>query len=156
MDEGYTQIEFIEDLTGKSPDLFAKKNDSTAILEVKTVNRSDEDIKNEALRKNEAIQVDPKLSKKFRNQIKRNIRGARVQLERYQNSASRKIIFFVYLHGVVPENVRCELLRTKNFYCRSKHKRSRNFLSSQSVNPNEIQIHQPSGCPANIRGYSAG
>jgi len=100
LDEGYTQIEFIEDLTGKSPDLFAKKNDSTAILEVKTVNRSDEDIKNEALRKNEAIQVDPKLSKKFRNQIKRNIRGARVQLERYQNSASRKIIFlFIYMES---------------------------------------------------------
>ena len=38
LDEGYTHIEFIEDLTGKSPDLFAKKNDSTAILEVKTVN----------------------------------------------------------------------------------------------------------------------
>jgi len=98
--EGYTHIEFIEDLTGKSPDLFAKKDDSTAILEVKTVNQSDADIKNESLRKNEAIQVDPKLSEKFKTRIKRNIRDAREQLERYQNSANRKIVFlFIFMES---------------------------------------------------------
>jgi hypothetical protein len=100
LDEGYTHIEFIEDLTGKSPDLFARKNNSTAILEVKTMNPSDEDIKNESLCTNDAIQVDPKLSEKFKTRIKRNIRDAREQLECYQNSANRKIIFlFIYMES---------------------------------------------------------
>jgi hypothetical protein len=96
-DEGYNAIGFIEDLTGKSPDLRAKKNSSIAILEVKTVNQSDEDIKNESLHKNEAIKVSPMLSEKFKARIKRNIRDAQEQLKRYQASATRRVIF-LFIH----------------------------------------------------------
>ena len=91
LDEGYAHIEFIKDLTGKSPDLRATRNEVIALLEVKTLNQSDEDIKNENLRKNQAIKVDPTLSDNFKTRIKRCIRDAEKQLDRY--SADRKIVY---------------------------------------------------------------
>jgi hypothetical protein len=87
------RIEFIEDITCKSPDLLAKKNGSTVLLEVKTLNQSDEGIKNETLHKKEAIKVEPLLSRKLKTRIKRSIRDAREQLERYSLGADRKIVF---------------------------------------------------------------
>ena len=93
LDDGYAKIEFIEDRTGRSPDLLAKKVGSTALLEVKTLNQSDADIRNESLRKNEAIEVGPILSDKFKTRIKRSIRGARMQFERCRHLAGRKIVF---------------------------------------------------------------
>jgi len=91
LDEGYAHIEFIKDLTGKSPDLRATRNEIIALLEVKTLNQSDEDIKNENLRKNQAIKIDSALSVKFKTRIKRCIRDAAKQLDRY--SADRKIVY---------------------------------------------------------------
>ena len=96
--EGYEQIEFIEDQSRKSPDLLAHKANSLAILEVKTVNQSDEDLAEESLRGGEAIVVEPKLSDRFKSRILRSIRDAREQLDTYPNATDKKIVFlFVHM-----------------------------------------------------------
>jgi hypothetical protein len=93
LDEGYSRIEFIEDPTGKSADLVGTNDGSTALLEVKTVNQSDKDIRIEALGNNKAIKVDPLISEKFKTRIKRSIKNARKQLYSYKQRVDRKIVF---------------------------------------------------------------
>jgi hypothetical protein len=120
LEDGQTQIEFIEDLTGKSPDLLAWKNGAKTLLEVKTLNQSDDDIMNEDSRRNEAIKIDPTLSVGFETRIKRSIRDARKQLDRY--SAERKI---VYLFAEMESHQRT---------CFESYNKLKLFIADQNIN----------------------
>jgi hypothetical protein len=105
-DQGYTQIEFIVPEQNKkgalqSPDLFATKTDSTAILEVKTVNESDENLNPNASWRNEAVTVRQNLSPEFKGKLNSTIEQARGQLNSYPHSSDRKIVFLIvrFDHG---------------------------------------------------------
>lgn len=105
-DQGFTRIEFIEPKKSKkdtppSPDLFARKADSTALLEVKTINESQDNLSPSAPWRNEAVIVRRNLSEEFKGKIKSTIVQARSQLDSYPQSADRKIVFLIirFDHG---------------------------------------------------------
>ena len=105
-DQGFAQIEFIEPKKNKkgasqSPDLFATKADSAALLEVKTINESKENLSPSALWRNEAVTVRQNLSDEFKNKIIATIEQARSQLDGYSRPAGRKIVFLIvrFDHG---------------------------------------------------------
>jgi hypothetical protein len=129
-DQGYDQINFIdEDPARKLPDLLAKKPGSKAILEVKTVNQSDEDIGQEFLRRHEAIKVEPRLSEKFKSRILRSIRDAGEQLDAYPNSVDRKIAF-LFVH-----------MEWSQRTCGESYTELAHFVSDQTTSSLEV-IHQ--------------
>jgi hypothetical protein len=99
-DEGYTHIEFVEQRgtkknTPKSPDLFARKQDSTAILEVKTINESDDSLAPDAPWRHVVVTVRAVLSDELKNKLLSTIEEGRNQLESYPHLSDRKIIFLV-------------------------------------------------------------
>lgn len=99
-DQGYEQIEFIEPEKNSKgrpqfPDLSATKGNSTAILEVKTVNESNENLSPNASWRHGAITVRPDLSPKFRGKIVSTIEQARGQLNSYAHQSDRKIVLLV-------------------------------------------------------------
>jgi hypothetical protein len=105
-DQGYELIEFIEPGLGKknnpeSPDLFAKKSDSTAILEVKTINESDDCLKPSAPWRHGAVIVPPSLSEKLEDKIDSTIQKACSQLNSFPLRTDRKIVLLVshFDHG---------------------------------------------------------
>jgi len=105
-DQGYEQIEFIEpELRKKNnpelPDLVARKSDSTAILEVKTINESDDCLKPTAPWRHGAVIVPPSLSEKLEDKIDSTIQKARSQLNSYPLRTDRKIVLLVshFDHG---------------------------------------------------------
>ncbi|MDB6028302.1 MAG: hypothetical protein JWM68_4525 [Verrucomicrobiales bacterium] len=129
-DQGYSEVTFLEDRTGKSPDLLANNCGSTAILEVKCVNQSDDDINQQVIQEHKTIKVEPKLSENFKTRILRSIRDAREQLDAYQLFADRKIVFLV---------VRLEFSQTT---CGESYIELGRFISAQSTNGAEV-FHQP-------------
>lgn len=105
-DQGFTQMEFIEPKkskkeTSQSPDLFARKADSTALLEVKTINESQDNLRPSAPWRNEAVTVGRNLSEEFKGKIISTIVQARSQLDNYPQLAARKIVFLIvrFNHG---------------------------------------------------------
>jgi hypothetical protein len=99
-DEGYDRIEFIEPKKDKkgspqSPDLTATKNDSTAILEVKTVNESNDCLGPDAAWRHGAITVRSDLSEEFKGKLVSTIEQARVQLKSHPLPSDRKIVLLV-------------------------------------------------------------
>jgi hypothetical protein len=99
-DQGYEQIEFIEPDKRKkggqqSPDLVGYKVGSTAILEVKTVNESNENLDPNAAWRHEAIQVRSDLSPEFKGKLVSTIGQARNQLNSYPHPSNRKIVLLV-------------------------------------------------------------
>jgi hypothetical protein len=105
-DQGYERIEFIEPRPHKtdkpeSPDLVARKSESTAILEVKTINESDDCLKPSAPWRHGAVMVPPSLSEKFEDKIDSTIQKARSQLNSYPLRTDRKIVLLVshFDHG---------------------------------------------------------
>jgi hypothetical protein len=103
-DQGYTQIDFIEPKQNKkgapqSPDLFAIKAGSSVVLEVKTVNESDENLSPDASWRNEAVTVRRNLSSEFKDKIISTIGQALCQLNSYPSD--RKIAFLIirFDHG---------------------------------------------------------
>lgn len=99
-DQGYDRIEFIEPSKSKksgqqSPDLVGYKAGSTAILEVKTVNESNENLGPNALWRHEAIQVRSNLSPEFKGKLVATIEQARNQLKSYPHPSERKIVLLV-------------------------------------------------------------
>jgi hypothetical protein len=99
-DQGYERIEFIEPAKSKkggqqSPDLVGHKASSTAILEVKTVNESTENLSPSATWRHGAIQVRPDLSSEFKGKLVSTIEQARNQLNSYPHPSNRKIVLLV-------------------------------------------------------------
>jgi len=96
-DQGYERIEFIEPITSKkggqqSPDLVGHKARSTAILEVKTVNESNENLGPNAEWRHGAIQVKSDLSPEFKGKLVSTIEQARNQLNSHLHPSDRKIV----------------------------------------------------------------
>jgi hypothetical protein len=105
-DQGYEQIEFIEPSKGKKhlpqlPDLVATRTDSTAILEVKTINESNENLSPNAEWRHKAITVRPDLAPEFKGKIVSTVEQARKQLDSYPHRSDRKIVLLVirFDHG---------------------------------------------------------
>jgi hypothetical protein len=98
--QGYQQIKFIDPNASKkgglqSPDLFAIEGGSTAILEVKTVNESNENLSPNARWRHEAVSVRADLSPKFKGKLLSAIEQARSQLNSFPHSSDRKILLLV-------------------------------------------------------------
>ena len=128
--QGYDQISFIDEYPArKLPDLLAKKLGSMAILEVKTVNQSDEDIGQEILQRHVATKVEPRLSEKFKSRILRSIRDAREQLDAYPNPTDRKIAF-LFVH-----------MDSSQSTCGESYAELDKFVSAQTTSSLEV-IHQ--------------
>src|SRR5436190_1295359 len=72
-ERGYQNIRFIGKQNEKTPDLLGTKDNSTAILEVKSLNQSDEDISNRAAWPPQVISVRHGLSDKFKQRLQRSI-----------------------------------------------------------------------------------
>ena len=105
-DQGYNQIEFIEPKKNKkgsaqSPDLTATKDGSTAILEIKTINESNDCLGPNAAWRHGAITVRPDLSEEFKGKLVSTIEHARKQLNSYPHRTNRKIVLLVvrFDHG---------------------------------------------------------
>ena len=105
-DQGYDRIEFIK--PGKSkkrgkrlPDLIGHKTGSTAVLEVKTINESCDNLAKDASWRNEAVTVPQNLSEALTHKISATIEDAKIQLESYSYPTDRKIVFLVirFDHG---------------------------------------------------------
>jgi hypothetical protein len=93
---GHDEISFIdcEDENKRSPDLFAKSQNSKAILEVKTINESEKDI-NLKLEDSFQSRSATRLSKEFENKLYATIEEAKEQLEAYPDSVDKRIVFLV-------------------------------------------------------------
>ncbi|MGA9450629.1 MAG: hypothetical protein WBW41_04705 [Verrucomicrobiia bacterium] len=129
-EQGYDQICFIEEEPPrKLPDLLAKRLGSVAILEVKSVNPSEEDINQQVIRERETIKVDPRLTEKFKTRIKRSIRDAREQLDAYPYSTDRKIVFLI---------IQMEFTQST---CGESYIELNNFIAGQNAGGIEV-IHQ--------------
>jgi len=105
-DQGYDRIEFIEAEKSKkgskqSPDLIGYKADSTAILEVKTINESRDNLAADAPWRTETVVVLSDLSEEFRRKIIATIEQAKSQLDSYPRQVNRKIVLLVirFDHG---------------------------------------------------------
>ncbi len=94
-ERGFQKIDFIPNQNGKTPDLIARNANTSAILEVKSVNQSDEDVSRLAARPLRAYEVHHGLTDKQKQRILRSIREAREQLEAYQCGANEKIALIV-------------------------------------------------------------
>jgi hypothetical protein len=98
--QGYEQIRFIEPKRNKkgypqSPDLTATKDGSSAILEVKTINESNECLGPDAAWRHGAITVRPNLAEEFKGKLVSTIEQARIQLNSHPLPSDRKIVLLV-------------------------------------------------------------
>jgi hypothetical protein len=103
-DQGYERIEFIEPSKKdgvRSPDLIGRNAGSTAVLEVKTINESPDNLGENASWRNEAVTVPRNLSEALTRKIVVTIEDAKVQLKSYPHPTDRKIVFLVirFDHG---------------------------------------------------------
>jgi len=99
-EQGCERIEFIEPGKSKkggqqSPDLVGYKAGSTAILEVKTVNESTENLGPNAAWRHGTIQVRSDLSPEFKGKLVSTIEQARNQLNSYPHPSNRRIVLLV-------------------------------------------------------------
>jgi hypothetical protein len=99
-DQGYERIEFIQPKKNKkgtpqSPDLVAIRLGSTAILEVKTINESDENLAPNAEWRHKAITVRPDLSEEFKGKLISTVEQAGNQLNSHPHPSDRKIVLLV-------------------------------------------------------------
>jgi len=103
-EKGYAQIEFIKPSKKdgvRSPDLIGRKAGSTAVLEVKTINESQDNLGENASWRNEAVTVPQNLSEALTRKIVVTIEDATDQLKSYPHPTDRKIVFLVirFDHG---------------------------------------------------------
>lgn len=99
-DQGYERIEFIEADKSKRggkqlPDLIGFKRGSAAILEVKTINESDNNLAADAAWRKEAVVVPPHLSEEFKRKAVATIEQVKSQLLSYPRQVDRKIVLLV-------------------------------------------------------------
>jgi hypothetical protein len=93
-DREYNEISFIDCEDQQSPDLLGKSQNSTAILEVKTINESEIDLnwkRQDRFQTRTAI----RLTNAFKNKLLATIEKAKEQLEAYPESVDRKIVLLV-------------------------------------------------------------
>lgn len=89
-DEGYSNIAFIDEGDNSKPDLFGKSEGKTALLEVKTIQKSDIDIKRDQVWKGTTI-IPEGLQKKLKCVIEK----ATTQLNTDMYSVDSKYIYMI-------------------------------------------------------------
>jgi hypothetical protein len=99
-DQGYDRIEFIEPDNSKergkqSPDLIGFKFGSVAIVEVKTINESGNNLAADVPWRKEAVVVPKQLSEEFKRKILSTIDQAKNQLLSFPRQTDRKIVLLV-------------------------------------------------------------
>ncbi len=92
---GYTAIQFIDKGDEQTPDLLGKYRTSTAIVEVKTIGCSDDEIDRRAVWPPPVLVLVPGLSDEFENKLLVTIKSARCQLEKYEELTDKKIVLLV-------------------------------------------------------------
>ena len=103
-EQGYEQIKFITPSNKdgvRSPDMIGRKAGSTAVLEVETINESQDNLGENASWRNEAVTVPQNLSEALTRKIVVTIEDATDQLKSYPRPTDRKIVFLVlrFDHG---------------------------------------------------------
>jgi len=101
--EGYENIEFIQSSNKSAPDLLGRRESETALLEVKTINISDEDIENRGdlddPTKGKVQKERPDLSCFLRRKITKKVAEAVKQLREFDLKADRRICYLVIIAG---------------------------------------------------------
>jgi hypothetical protein len=96
--EGYTDIQFVarrDKQSERTPELFGKSSASKAILEVKTINRSEQEINRLEMFPRPVLDLTQGLSDGFKNKFLDDIKNAREQLEKFDITTDRKIVLVV-------------------------------------------------------------
>jgi hypothetical protein len=116
LDEGYSIVQFIPPRKKEvTPDIWAKKNDSEAVLEVKTISRSDFDL---SLRFEKIQTAIYELPDGFRNQIYNNYKEAIRQCHSIKDrSITRRICYFCIDLDLVFAMEESNQNVLKNFMC---------------------------------------
>lgn len=86
--EGYKEIYFNEEIDTKSPDLWARRNQSVAAIEVKTVNESDQEVN---YIEGEQDYFDPELNRKVRPARKWTTKLAAARDEKLKDKLKKTI-----------------------------------------------------------------
>jgi hypothetical protein len=97
-ENGYTNIKFVErsdKRAQRTPELIGKSKTSTAILEVKTINRSDDEIRRLGVFPAPVINLGQSLSEGFKNKFLEDTRNAKAQLEKFDEPTDKKIVLIV-------------------------------------------------------------
>ncbi|MGD0017057.1 MAG: hypothetical protein ABSC38_06050 [Verrucomicrobiia bacterium] len=92
---GYTSIQFVDRGDEQTPDLLGKSQTSTAILEVKSIGCSDNEIDRRTVWPPPLLDLAPALSDKFENKLLVTLKKARDQLEKYNGPTDKKIVLLV-------------------------------------------------------------
>jgi hypothetical protein len=94
-DRGYTEICFIESGANKTPDFWATKSNSMALLEVKTIGQSDKDIYSIANGPPQVVNMGQMLPDEFKRKVARTIDIAKRQLETHAGTVDERIVMLV-------------------------------------------------------------
>jgi hypothetical protein len=94
-ERGFRNIRFIPERGCQTPDLFAEKDDVTAVLEVKSVNESDKDIDYRIACPPVVQRIVPGLSDKLKNKLFLSIKEACEQLNAYPDPVDCRIVLLV-------------------------------------------------------------
>jgi hypothetical protein len=130
---GYTDIQFVARLDKQSkrtPELFGKSDTSKAVLEVKTINCSEQEIDRRKMNPPPLLDLTQGLSDGFKNKFLDDIKNARAQLEEFDKPTDRKIILIII-------GMDCE------FWCNSKIYTEINEMALKLCSPGfEVVVHQ--------------
>ncbi len=131
--QGYTDIEFVarhDKQAKRTPELFGKSSTSKAILEVKTINCSEQEIHRRKVFPPPVLDLTQGLSEGFKNKFLDDIRNAREQLEKFDVPTDRKIVLIV---------IRTDI----EFWCSEKICREIDEMALKLCAPGfEVVVHQ--------------
>jgi len=99
-DNGYTSIRFIDRRDKESkqtPELWGKSPISTALLEVKTINISDQDVANRAGQPPPVLNLAAPLPEGLKRKLADDIAKAREQLMTFEGPVDRRIVLIVII-----------------------------------------------------------
>jgi hypothetical protein len=96
-DEGYSEIEFLDPSDIGAPDLFGRGSKGSALVEVKTINKSNEDFQH--MLREEVQKEKPELSDFLRCKIHSKISDAAKQLRNCSIKVERMICYLVIREG---------------------------------------------------------
>ncbi len=131
--EGYTDIQFVarrDKQSERTPEFFGKSSTSKAILEVKTINRSEQEIDRLEMFPQPVLDLTQGLSDGFKNKFLDDIKNAREQLEKYDVPTDRKIVLVI---------IRPDF----EFWCNDKIYKEIDEMASKLCAPGfEVRVHQ--------------
>jgi hypothetical protein len=132
-EQGYTSIQFVarsDTQSKRTPELRGRSQTSTALLEVKTINRSDVEINRLAMFPPPVLDLTQGVSDGFKNKFLDDIRNAREQLQKSDEPIDRRIVLVVI-------RLDCELWLSSDVY-----KVIDETASALSTADFEVVVHQ--------------